>query len=41
VLLYLAAEELLSEAHETPETLWATATFLSGFLVLLAIDTLS
>jgi len=41
VLLYLAAEELLSEAHEVRETLWATATFLGGFLVLLAIDTLS
>ena len=40
VLLYLAAEELLSEAHEVRETLWATATFLGGFLVLLAIDTL-
>ncbi len=40
VLLYLAAEELLSEAHEVRETRWATATFLGGFLVLLAIDTL-
>ncbi len=40
VLLYLAAEELLSEAHEVRETLWATATFLGGFLVLLAIDTM-
>jgi len=41
VLLYLAAEELLSEAHEVQETLWATATFLGGFLVLLVVDTLS
>jgi len=41
VLLYLAAEELLSEAHEVRETVWATATFLGGFLVLLVVDTLS
>jgi len=38
VLLYLAAEELLAEAHEAPETLLSTATFLGGFLVLLVID---
>jgi ZIP family zinc transporter len=41
VLLYLAAEELLTEAHEVRESLLATATFLGGFLVLLVIDSLS
>jgi ZIP family zinc transporter len=37
-LLYLATEELLVEAHEVPETTFATATFFGGFLVLMLID---
>ena len=36
-LLYLVTEELLVEAHEVPETMWATATFFAGFLVILLI----
>ncbi|MBK4734676.1 ZIP family metal transporter [Noviherbaspirillum pedocola] len=37
-LLYLAAEELLTEAHELPETNVGTALFLSAFLVIMLID---
>lgn len=37
-LLYLAAEELLVEAHEVPETPLTTAIFFGGFLLLLVID---
>lgn len=37
-LLYLVTEELLIEAHETPDTLLSTTTFFVGFLVLLVIS---
>lgn len=37
-LLYLVTEELLSEAHEVPETPFTTALFFVGFLVLLIIE---
>lgn len=37
-LLYLAAEELLKEAHEVPETLFSTSLFFAGFLAVLLID---
>ncbi len=37
-LLYLVTEELLVEAHETPDTPLATATFFLGFLVLLLVE---
>lgn len=37
-LLYLVTEELLVEAHETPDTPWVTATFFAGFLLLLVVD---
>lgn len=37
-LLYLVTEELLVEAHEVPETPWATATFFLGFVVLLLME---
>lgn len=41
-LLYLAGEELLTEAHETKETPWITSTFFFGFLfVMLLEDSLS
>lgn len=36
-LMYLVTEELLSEAHEVPETAWATALFFVGFLIYLLI----
>lgn len=36
-LMYLVTEELLSEAHEVPETSWATALFFVGFLIYLLI----
>ena len=40
-LLFLAAEELISEAHEsTPDTPWLTGSFLFGFLVILLFDLL-
>lgn len=39
-LLYLVVEELMVEAHETPETPWLSATFFIGFLVLLVIEML-
>lgn len=37
-LLYLVTEELLIEAHETPDRPWVTAMFFTGFLVLLALE---
>jgi ZIP family zinc transporter len=37
-LLYLAAEELLTEAHEVPETLVSTALFFAAFLALMLVD---
>ncbi len=37
-LLYLVTEELLTEAHEVPETPFTTATFFLGFLTLLVIN---
>ena len=39
-LLYLVTEELLVEAHETPETPFLTAMFFFGFIVLLVIEML-
>lgn len=36
-LLYLVTEELLTEAHEEPETPFTTAAFFVGFLVLLLL----
>lgn len=39
-LLYLVTEELLTEAHEVPETAWITAMFFAGFLLLLMINLL-
>jgi ZIP family zinc transporter len=37
-LLYLAAEELLKEAHEVAETPLSTALFFAGFLAVLLLD---
>ena len=37
-LLYLVTEELLVEAHEKPETPFATAVFFIGFFVLIILD---
>jgi ZIP family zinc transporter len=37
-LLYLVTEELLTEAHEKPETAWGAAMFFVGFLALTVID---
>ena len=37
-LLYLVTEELLVEAHETPDTPLITAAFFVGFLVLFVIE---
>lgn len=39
-LLYLVTEELLAEAHETPDRPWVTALFFVGFLLLLALEDL-
>jgi len=36
-LLYLVTEELLIEAHETPDRPWVTAMFFAGFLALLLL----
>jgi ZIP family zinc transporter len=33
-LLYLVTEELLTEAHEKPETWWGASMFFVGFLVM-------
>lgn len=37
-LLYLVTEELLIEAHETPDRPWVAAMFFAGFLVLLTFE---
>ena len=37
-LLYLVTEELLVEAHETPDKPWVTAMFFVGFLLLLSLE---
>lgn len=37
-LLYLVTEELLTEAHEKPETPWGTAAFFIGFLLMMSIS---
>lgn len=37
-LLYLVTEELLTEAHETPDTPALTSMFFAGFLALLLLD---
>ncbi len=37
-LLYLVTEELLAEAHETPDRPWVTAMFFAGFLLLLTLE---
>ena len=37
-LLYLVTEELLIEAHETPDRPWVTAMFFFGFLALLLVE---
>ena len=37
-LLYLVTEELLIEAHETPDRPWVTAIFFAGFLALLLLE---
>lgn len=39
-LLYLVTEELLAEAHETPDTPLMPAAFFLGFVGLLAVDAL-
>ena len=39
-LLFLVTEELLVEAHETPESPWITAMFFAGFLALLLLEEL-
>lgn len=39
-LLYLVTEELLVEAHETPDQPWVTALFFAGFLMLLTLEEL-
>ncbi len=37
-LLYLVTEELLLEAHETPDTNWQIIAFFAGFVILFAIE---
>lgn len=37
-LLYLVTEELLTEAHEKPETKWSAAMFFTGFLILMVLN---
>ncbi|MCI1189776.1 transporter [Hymenobacter sp. DH14] len=39
-LLFLVTEELLTEAHEEPESPWLTSTFFLGFLVFLLLGML-
>lgn len=39
-LLYLVTEELLVDAHETPDRPWVAAMFFAGFLILLVIEEL-
>ncbi len=36
-LMYLVTEELLAEAHQVPDTYWATAVFFAGFLCYLVV----
>jgi ZIP family zinc transporter len=40
VFLYLAAEELLSEAHEVEETFLSTIVFFAGFILLFILEML-
>lgn len=40
-LMFLATEELLVEAHETGETVFATAMFFAGFILFLAVGMIS
>lgn len=40
-LLYLVTEELLVEAHEVPETPWATGSFFLGFVFLFVVELLA
>lgn len=37
-LLYLVTEELLVEAHETPDRPWISAMFFAGFLLLILLE---
>jgi len=37
-LLYLVTEELLVEAHQTPDRPWVTAMFFVGFMMLLLLE---
>jgi ZIP family zinc transporter len=37
-LLYLVTEELLVDAHKTPDRPWVTAMFFAGFLLLLVLE---
>ena len=39
-LLYLVTEELLADAHRTPDKPWAAAMFFVGFLLLITPDEL-
>lgn len=39
-LLYLVTEELLADAHETPDRPWVAAMFFIGFLLLITLDEL-
>jgi ZIP family zinc transporter len=41
VFLYMAAEELLKEAHETEETAMATSLLFAAFLVMMILDMLT
>jgi zinc transporter, ZIP family len=36
-LLFLVTEELLTEAHETEETIWHTSAFFAGFLLFMLL----
>ena len=37
-LLYLVTEELLVEAHDTPDTNWHIIAFFAGFIILFALE---
>lgn len=37
-LLYLVTEELLVEAHDTPDTNWHVIAFFAGFIILFALE---
>lgn len=39
-LLYLVTEELLADAHETPDRPWVAAMFFVGFLMLITLEEL-